>query len=75
MIAGASQGFYEMVDKDNMSVEEMLAHCRKTDGDGGAASASTAPEPAAPAEEASAAPSAPAKPAAEMSMEEMLAAA
>ena len=63
-----------MVDKDNMSVEEMIAYCQQVDGEGGGAP----PEPAAAAPAPEPAPEAPAEPskaAGEMSVEEMMAAA
>ena len=67
-----------MVDKDNMSVEEMLAYCRQTDG-GESGSAPPSPAPAAestPAAESAPAAAAPSAEAArEMSVEEMMAAA
>ncbi|MCA9176033.1 MAG: Rieske (2Fe-2S) protein [Planctomycetales bacterium] len=58
-----------MVDKDNMSVEEMLAYCRQADG--GEAGAAPEPKASAPAPK----PAESGKKPGEMSVEEMLAAA
>ncbi len=61
-----------MADKKKMTVAEILAACRTSDGDGEPSTPEAAsPEPAAE----QAAPAAPSKPASEMSVEEMLAAA
>jgi len=68
-----------MVDKDNMSVEEMVAYCRQTDG--GEAPAESAPAAPAAETDSPAAAEAPAaapisaEQARGMSVEEMLAAA
>ncbi len=65
-----------MPDKDKMSVEEILAACRKLDGGGDASASqpSAAEEPPAPAANPAAEPPAGKKPS-EMSVEEILAAA
>jgi cytochrome b6-f complex iron-sulfur subunit len=69
-----------MADKDNMSIEEILAACRNADGEGGGSAAAPAPAAeSAPVPEAAAPPAAAApasgKPAGEMSVEEIMAAA
>lgn len=68
-----------MADKDNLSIEQILAAARQQDGEGGGAAAESAPAPAespAPAETPAPAakPAAPAKPG-KMSVADMLAAA